>query len=925
MEFRDLGPLSVTFDGAPTRLSGTRLLTALAVLLVHQQPVSEDRLIDAVWGDQLPQRAGAALDTLIFRLRQVLEPGRTRRDGWLVLRTAAAGYQLVTDDSAVDSRAFAVEAEDAAAALAAGTPDRAMVVADRALDRWKGPAYGGVPGGGWLDPVCSRLDELRVGTAEVRVRALLELGRPEQAVSSVQPWVLLHPFREPLWAHWALGLYRAGRQAAALDVLAQARQVLDEELGVSPGPALTALQAAILQQSPELLGPASTPIVLSTLPTARRILHGRDNDVVTISSLLTPGTITSITGPVGVGKTSLALAVARAARQHDGVHFVDLTQASGPDEVVPLVTSALELRADGADVMEVVHRHLQGRDLLLVLDNCEHVLDAVAELVAKLPGSTTVLTTSREPLDLVQEQEHRLSPLAPAPAPADPAIQIFLDAVGTLTGPADLGLISQICAAVDGLPLGIELAARRARTYTLHEVLLSVRQDPGALRAGRREHRTGRSLADEIDTSVRLCEEYEQVLHRRLSVLSPPFTLTAAQAVAHDSSRPPTGAVDVMDALAGLARRSLIVAERPAAGKPTRFRQLVPIRHHAAAALAAAAGDPAARRRTAWVTDLALSIPQRGRPGQRAGYDRIEADLATVAATVEHLLNGDDAAAAAQVVMALAGWAYDRNRLPVIRRWLQTTVNRTDLDPLTRALVEGTLGSILEITRDLTTAHELFDRSVPVLIDSAEPAAAAVLVDIATTAWVGDDWAYGSEIGLIARDRCADAGLTYELRIAESAVTAARLFTGPPQDALAAAEELLAEPDTSENGRAVLMLCATTGVAAILSGRPDAGLRWTERSLRVAHDLGVRNMGETLEQRGNHLAAAGRYADSARCFGASATQYENVGLSWPRHDGTSATVDQLRTALPPGDFDRAWASGRRLIEAGDGVRLIDWI
>ncbi len=925
MKFRDLGPLTVTFDDAPTRLSGARLLTALAVLLVHEEPVSEDRLIDAVWGDQLPQRAGAALDTLIFRLRQVLEPGRTRRDGWLVLRTEVAGYQLATDNGAVDSRAFAIEATDAAAALAAGTPDRAMVLADRALDRWKGQAYGGVPSGGWLDPVRSRLDELRVDAAEVRVRALLDLGRPEQAVSSVQPWVLLHPFREPLWGQWALGLYQAGRQAAALDVLAQARHVLDEELGVSPGPALTALQTAILQQSPELLGPASTPVVLSTLPPARGSLHGRDDDVVTVSALLQPGTITSITGPVGVGKTSLAVAVARDARHHDGVHFIDLTQATGPGEVAPLITSTLELRADGADVIEAVSRHLQGRDLLLILDNCEHVLEAVAELVGKLPRSTTVLTTSREPLDLEEEREHRLSPLATAPGPGDPAIQIFLDAAGPMTGPPDLDRISEICAAVDGLPLGIEIAARRARIYTLEEVLLSVQQDPGALRAGRRDHRTGRSLADEIDTSVRLCEPYEQVVHRRLSVLSPPFTLTAARAVAHDNSWPSTGAVEVMDALAGLARRSLVVADPGKAGKPTRFRQLVPIRHHAAAALAVAGGDAAAHRRTAWVTDLVLAVPQRGRPGQRAWYDRLEADQATVAATVEHLLTGDDGAAAARVVLALAGWAYDRNRLPVIRRWLQTSVDRSDLDALTRALVEATLGSILEITRDLPTAHELFDRSVPVLVDSDDPAAAEALVDIATTAWIGDDWAYGSEIGLIARDRCAAAGLTYELRIVESTLTAARLFSGPPQEALAAAEELLADPGTADNGRAVLLLCATAGVAAVFSRRPDAGLRWTERSLRVAHDLGVRNMGETLEQRGNHLAAAGRFADSARCFGAAAAQYERVGLSWPRHDGTTTTVEHLRSTLPPDAFNHAWTSGLRLIEAGDGVRLTDWI
>lgn len=667
----------------------------------------------------------------------------------------------------------------------------------------------------------------------------------------------------------------------------------------------------------------------STLPPSRTTLYGRSTELAAVDAHLTPGRVTTITGPVGVGKTSLALAVARTAapRHRDGAAFVDLTRAAVDDDVVALVAADLELQAQGPDVLEALARHLQRRDLLLVLDNCEHFVDAVATLAQALPAATTVLATSREPLDLDREQEYRLAPLPARATPAadDPAARIFLDAAARFEeqpGEPDLSRIGEICAAVGGLPLGIELAGRRARTYDLDEVLTSVRQDPGALRRGRRDPRAGRSLADEIETSVGLCEPQEQAVHGRLSTLTGPFTLAAAQAVAQSAT---VDQSHVMDLLAGLTRRSLLLTEPRRAGLPTRFRQLTPIRQHAARTLHLTDGADAAARRRRWVRDLAYAVPQRGRPGQRIGYDRLEADLSTVSATIDDLLTGPDAATAVRVVTALTGWAYDRNRLQLARRWLTTAVGRADLDPLSRALADSALGSLLEIFRETAAAHALFDRSIPVLVESDEPAGIGALVDIATTAWVGDDWAYGAEIAALALARAEATGQWYEHLIAESTLTAARLFTGPPQTALAAAEDVLSRPETPSNGRAMLMLCATAGVAALFAGLPENGLRWTEESLRVAQELGARNMGETLEQRGNHLVAAGRPLDALRCFAAAAAQYDRVGMSWPRHDGTATTVDQVRAAVTAEDFDRSWTSGARLVTAGDGVLLADWI
>ncbi|WP_188944187.1 AfsR/SARP family transcriptional regulator [Nakamurella endophytica] len=255
MQFRDLGPLRVESDGVPLRIAGRRLSTLLAVLVAHAgDAVPVDRLVEATWTGSPPVRAEAALDSLLWRLRRILDPDREARGPGEVLRTEPGGYRIVAGDREVDSRAFAAGAAGSASALRAGDPGAALEAADRALERWRGVPFDGIADAPWVASVRHRMDSVRLDVRETRIQALLDLGRPEQAASDVLPLLRDHPFRERLWAQRMLGLYRAGRQADALATFADARALLAAELGVRPGPELTGVHAAVLAQDPVLQG-----------------------------------------------------------------------------------------------------------------------------------------------------------------------------------------------------------------------------------------------------------------------------------------------------------------------------------------------------------------------------------------------------------------------------------------------------------------------------------------------------------------------------------------------------------------------------------------------------------------------------------------------------------------------------------------------
>ncbi len=649
VRFRDLGPLLVEQDGRPRQVGGARLEAALALLLVHTgRRVGLDALVEAMWGADGVARSASTLDSHVFRLRQALEPHRRPGQASTVLVRDTGGYRLVATPDQVDSLRFARLAGDAADLLAAGSPDRALRRTEEALTLWRGRPYGEAADTAWAEAATARLDELHAQVGETHIEALLATGAAERALVALESALAANPLRERLWAHRMVAFRDSGRRADALQAYGRAREVLVGELGIEPGPELRALQAQLLDDGapppvPAVPAPRQTPTTppaTTRLPVPRHRLVGRDRDLAALTGLLAVHATVTLAGAAGCGKTRLAVEAARHVADGfpDGVWFVDLTAATA-DRVPDTVSSAVEAPAAGTS-REALRAFTRGRRMLLVLDNCEHVLDAVAELVEDLlvDGSQlTVLATSREPLDIDGEQVHPLRPL-PAGGPGSPAVELFLERLEEQTprrgadGEARRRA-AEIAAAVDGLPLALELAAGRARAYSLPEIAVQVRADASSLsRIGRGRASHHGTVRGAIDTSYRSLPGPEAALHRAAAAVPGPFTADLAAAL---GAAPRAAATDVV---AGLVHRSLLTPLGPGRpGGPSRFAQLATVRGHARHAARALCED-VDRARDAWVERLVRARPPFGSRRRAAWYRALDDDLAALRATLQHTL-----------------------------------------------------------------------------------------------------------------------------------------------------------------------------------------------------------------------------------------------------------------------------------------------
>lgn len=607
MRVRDLGSLTVTVDGIDRPVAGSRAAAILAVLVINvNRRVSVQALLEATWGERATDATVSTLESHIWRLRQLLEPHRAQRQPPTVLINENAGYRLVADGHTIDSLSLAHIARDAGDLLAAGRADAAITRADEALQLWRGKPYGALGDETWAQPAVARLEELRRHTAEIRLDGLIATGRADQALADLETMVAEAQLRERLRAQQMLALYRSGRADEALAVFQRTRATLIDELGTEPGPELRDLHARILDQDVSLdSAPRTAPIAVSTnkvhLPVSLTALVGRDRDLARVSALLEPNALVTLTGAAGVGKTRLAVEVGRATahRFADGVWFVDLAAVTDAALVVEAVVSTLGITSSpAATSLEGLAHYGRGHRLLLILDNCEHVVEAVATLATALlghgHGHSTLLATSRTPLDVDSEVTWTVAPLSlPVSGTTDrggDAVHLFLDRLSRVDPSLTIndevrGAAADICVAVDGLPLAIELAAARARSHSLHDIREQSQADAGALgRPGRRD-----TVRSAIESSYATLDSSAALVHRRLAVLPGWFSVASATAVAGDLAT-----AEVNDALAALVHCSMLTSTATqAAGGRTAFRQLATVRAHAAHTLQGQ-DDPAA-------------------------------------------------------------------------------------------------------------------------------------------------------------------------------------------------------------------------------------------------------------------------------------------------------------------------------------------
>lgn len=580
MEVGLLGPLLVLGDdGDPMEVAGARQRTLLVLLALRPGvAVTADRLIEELWPGEAPKRPDNALQVAISKLRRTI--------GDRAILTRPNGYQLAVDRAQVDGFRLEALAQAGREADRAGRPDEALAAFEEALGLWRDTPLAEFADVVTAQGAAREWIELRSGMQEDRYAVLLRQGRAAELIAELERAVAAEPYRERLAGQLMVALYRSGRQADALRAFEQARQRLAEDLGLTPGPELRAIEAAILAQDPDLDEPRhrprttrvggsapSAPIRARTnVGRARTSLVGRDGDVAAVLDQLATARLVSLVGPGGAGKTRLATAVAAELvdTSPGGVWFASLEAATDASSTLTAVASAIGLTpADGLGQPGPTVTPLQERivDVLaldpavLVIDNCEQVVDAVAGFVDDLLDAVPhlrVLATSRETLRVPGEVLYPVASLA-----LDDAVELFVERAravdpGFATAPTDPDLHS-LCARLDRLPLAIELAAARMNAFTVEQVADSL-PGPEVLSSGAPRIAVPRqqSLRAITAWSYDLLSDQERQVFERLAVFAGPCPLTAAAAVCADDASAP-GVVAAT--LGRLVDKSLVVAD----------------------------------------------------------------------------------------------------------------------------------------------------------------------------------------------------------------------------------------------------------------------------------------------------------------------------------------------------------------------------
>jgi predicted ATPase/DNA-binding SARP family transcriptional activator len=733
-------------DGAEVPLGGPRRRALLAVLLLDAgRLVGTERLIDALYGEAPPAGAANAVQSQVSRLRQVLP---------VPLEGTPAGYRLAVAPDEVDAHRFQRLSAQGREALQAGRSALAAEVLREALALWRGPALADVGDAPFAAAQVVRLEELRTGAVEDRVEADLALGRHRSLVAELGEAVAAYPLRERLRGQLMRALYGSGRQSEALEAYEAARRELADSLGADPGPELAAVHLAILRAEPlpqsATHGPAMEDVPRGTpdtrayapgdvpretpsgeqthepaaapdpsaperaeagarhqLPAPLTSFVGRAEELAAVGDHVARHRLVTLIGPGGAGKTRLAVEAARRY-PHDAC-FVDLTGVTSGAEAPQAVLGALGLR-DGllpvaghaggpppsSDPVARIAAALEDRPLLLVLDNCEHLVADAALLAERLLTACPrlrIVATSREALGITAEALCPVPTLALPPPGSDraevlhsPAVRLFAERAAAVSpgfdpaaDEATADAVLRLCTALDGLPLAIELAAARLRSLPVTEIAarlgalpadeapysLGVRPD-ALFRLLSRGSRTAqprqRTLRGVVDWSWELLPDDERAALRRASVFAGGWTLEAAEAVCADGDA--IAPEDVLDLMAALVEKSLVVAQDAkgagAAGGAgrVRYRMLESIRAYGAERLAEAGETERTYRGHArYFLDFALAADSRLRGREQLTWLRLLSDdRDNLQAALHRSLAAGDVPGAMRLIAALSSY-----------------------------------------------------------------------------------------------------------------------------------------------------------------------------------------------------------------------------------------------------------------------------
>jgi predicted ATPase/DNA-binding SARP family transcriptional activator len=726
MQVAVLGALEVTRDGEPVAVAGGRVRALLARLALDAgREVSRDALIDAIWDESPPAGATHALQGLISRLRRAL-------GGADVVTSGAFGYALAVPKDAIDALRFEALATQGGNALRAGDHATACPILREALALWRGPALGEfVPTNRFAHSAAARLDDLRLATTADRIACELALGTDGSGlVAELDALTTANPLNERLAAQRLRALAAAGRPADALEAYEELRSRLDEELGAVPSAELAAAHLAVINgtagattavaqrsaaqvtngaashataaASPSGAAPANGNGGADAPPAPPRRTNlrfgvtsfvGREDEIERLDGLLRQHRLVTLIGPGGAGKTRLAgeVAALQTERSRDGVWMVELATITDPADLGAGVLGALGLREarlvagsgtmsgtmappppsdQGMDPVDHLIDVLAGREAVLVLDNCEHLVAAAAILADELLGhcpALRIIATSREPLGIAGEHLAQVPPLGlpdagatAAEALTHPAVRLFADraaaaAPGFAIDDETVGPVVEICRRLDGLPLAIELAAARLRSLPVTQIADRLddrfRLLTGGSRAALPRQRTLRAV---VDWSWDLLDENERALARRLAVFPVGATVESASAICAGDDLDER---DIPDLLATLADRSLLVLVDggPESGPP-RYRMLETIREYGTEELEK--HDELAQIRTAHARSFAELVeeaePHLRRPEQLEWFVLLRAERENILSGLRWLAETGDSERSIRLAVSLA-------------------------------------------------------------------------------------------------------------------------------------------------------------------------------------------------------------------------------------------------------------------------------
>ncbi|WP_020172085.1 AfsR/SARP family transcriptional regulator [Gordonia polyisoprenivorans] len=898
---RDLGEMVVWRDGVIVNPGGTKPRTILALLCAHAgRPVPASTLIAEVWGADAPAKTQRALESQMWRLRKALVP-----EGFPpVIITERAGYRLDLDEVSVDS----IDFETAGVAVLSGAVVDPSAL-DAVLSTWRGEPFTTAAPSPGLDQARRQLDVIRTALLTRRADLSAESGQYHRAIDEAQALITRDPLDEHAWALKITVLAATGQRAEAFTAYRDVRELLATELGVTPGDEIRAAHR-------HALGQHNRSVRRLHLPSQHTSFVGRTSELAETVRLLESDRAVSLDGIPGVGKTRLALEAARRVADSfdDGVWFIDRSTDAGVAETV-LTTMRIQPAADSTAGLDQVCDHLATMSVLLVLDGPMSSEDVdVVDAILQRCAAVTILGSSG-PMGVRGERVLTVHPLtvdSGRTGGPSPAQQLLVDRIRVARGvfdpdPADLDDLDRICTAMGGLPLGLELAAARMATFSVREVA----------------DQFGSAVPEPIDRAFRLAHESLDVglarRYLRLTALRSPFTSELAEAVC---------GADVADDLAELCRRSLLWPIRGDRLRPTRFTILDTIAEHARV-LDRPAALEAVRRRDHAVTALLATTPMHSTMSSARDLARVDNDVSTVLAFLESVVS-DPARLDTHIdlIEQLGPYWYLCRRLAAGIRLLRIaseTCSRGGCSARTSAMVTACLSAASAFSQQTAEAHRHLtalspdDLDAAIVVDDQDPdVGCRRFAFLALASWTGDDHALA---GIFAQ-RAWDALVTgsREAAIVTATKALCELTVGNVAEGTHHAHTALALGAELGDPLAIHLAAVMLGIRALLNGDTRMGLRWNDQAFHAYLDAGGVQICDTVEQRGNHLAAAGEVNRAGRAFAVARTYALDAGMEWPRHPFTHDAIRRCRDDENTA-FDQGWRAG--IAEARDALVMGD--